>query len=280
MYVAKESHVGVNRYNPDHDAHSPTRLALLGELRRALETDELVLHYQPKVAIADGELLGVEALVRWHHPVHGLVPPDRFIPLVEQTGLIGPLTLRTLDLALAQARAWADARAPVTVAVNTSARNLHNPDFPTEVAERLQLHGVPPERLELELTESAVMANPALAREVLDELTGLGVRIVLDDFGTGYSSLAHIRRLPVRELKIDRSFVLGLGSSEHDEVLVRTMIELAANLGLRVVAEGVETAAAWQRLAELGCDAAQGYHIARPAPAAELDLWRRGVRAA
>jgi diguanylate cyclase (GGDEF)-like protein len=274
MYRAKELRSGCELAGAEDEAGTSWRLALLGELRRALETDELALHYQPKVAMSDGKLLGVEALVRWHHPDHGLVPPDRFIPLVEQTGLIGPLTLRTLDLALAQARAWADAGAPVTVAVNTSARNLHNPAFTAEVAEALRRQGVPPERLELELTESAVMANPALAREVLDELTGLGVRTVLDDFGTGYSSLAHIRRLPVRELKIDRSFVLGLGSGEHDEVLVRTMIELGANLGLRVVAEGVETEAAWQRLAELGCDAAQGYYIARPAPAAEFDRWR------
>ncbi|HEY1369524.1 MAG TPA: bifunctional diguanylate cyclase/phosphodiesterase [Gaiellaceae bacterium] len=284
MYRAKDLRSGCELAGSEDDPGSSWRLALLGDLRRALEADELELHYQPKVSMRDRGLLGVEALLRWHHPEHGLVPPDRFIPLVEQTGLVGPLTLRTLDLALTQARAWADAEQPLTVAVNTSARNLHNPDFPAEVAACLRSHGVPAERLELELTESALMANPAVAHDVLAELAGLGVRIVLDDFGTGHTSLAHLWRLPVRELKIDRSFVLGVGSGGHDEILVRTMIDLGVNLGLRVVAEGVETEAGWQRLVELGCDAAQGYHIARPAPAPELDRWLRGrstgVRAA
>jgi diguanylate cyclase (GGDEF)-like protein len=280
MYRAKELRSGCVLAGPEDDAGTSWRLALLGDLRRALETDELTMHYQPKVSMRGGELLGVEALLRWHHPERGFVAPDAFIPVVEQTALIGPLTLRTLDLALAQARAWADSGHPLSVSVNTSARNLHNPDFAAEVAACLGRHGVPAELLELELTESAVMANPALAHDVLAELAGLGVGIALDDFGTGYSSLTQLRRLPVRELKIDRSFVHGVGSGGHDEVLVRTMIELGANLGLRVVAEGVETEADWQRLAELGCDAAQGYHVAHPAPAPELDRWRRSVRAA
>jgi diguanylate cyclase (GGDEF)-like protein len=271
MYVAKQAHLRFLVYDPAVDQHSPRRLALLGGLRRALERDELVLHYQPKADLRSGEIRSVEALVRWQHPDQGLLGPGEFIPLAERTGLIHPLTHWVLDAALDQAAQWQRAGLLLSVAVNISTRCLLDPDFPDLVTGQLATWQVPPDRLVLEITESAVMADPARALEVLGRLHSLGVGLAVDDFGTGYSSMAYLKELPVDELKIDRSFVSQMATSPSDAVIVRSTIDLGHNLGLRVVAEGVETQHAWQDLTALGCDIAQGYYLGRPMPAADLE---------
>jgi diguanylate cyclase (GGDEF)-like protein len=272
MYVSKEAHAP-RVYTPEQDHYSPDRLALVGELRRALEKKELVLHYQPRLALPGGELQGVEALVRWQHPEHGLLSPDRFLPLAEHTGLIRPLTRYIIDAALRQARSWRDEGRDVGVAVNLSARDLLDINLPDEVRDLLIKWRIDAHRLELEVTESTLLTDPARAGLVLDRLSALGVTIAIDDFGTGYSSLNYLQRLPVDVLKIDRSFVQNLASSEHDAVIVRSTIDLGHNLGLRVVAEGVESQEVWDRLAALGCDTAQGFHISRPIDAAAVSEW-------
>jgi diguanylate cyclase len=273
MYAAKAAHAGFMVYDPAVDQHSPRRLALLGGLRRALERDELVLHYQPKADLQSGQILGVEALVRWQHPDHGLLAPEEFIPLAERTGLIHPLTRWVLDAALRQAAQWQQAGHRLSVAVNVSTRCLLDPGFPDEVAERLHAWQVPAGSLMLEVTESAVMADPARALDVLGRLHAMGVKLAVDDFGTGYSSMAYLKALPVDELKVDRSFVGQMADSSSDAVIVRSTIDLGHNLGLRVVAEGVETQAAWQELEALGCDTAQGFYLGRPMPASDLERW-------
>jgi EAL domain-containing protein (putative c-di-GMP-specific phosphodiesterase class I) len=260
-------------YDPAVDQHNPKRLALLGGLRRALERDELVLHHRPKADLHTGQVLGAEALVRWQHPAHGLLGPGEFIPLAERTGLIHPLTRWVLDAALRQAAAWRQAGHELSIAVNVSTRSLLDRDFPDQVAERLAAWQVPAPSLVLEVTESAVMADPTLALEILSRLHALGVGLALDDFGTGYSSMAYLKALPVDELKVDRSFVGQMATSNSDAVIVRSTIDLGHNLGLHVVAEGVENQATWEELAALGCDTAQGYHLGRPMPAAELEQW-------
>jgi diguanylate cyclase (GGDEF)-like protein len=271
MYVAKQAHLRFLVYDPAVDQHSPRRLALLGGLRRALERDELVLHYQPKADLRSGEIRSVEALVRWQHPDQGLLGPGEFIPLAERTGLIHPLTHWVLDAALDQAAQWQRAGLPLSVAVNISTRCLLDPAFPDQVTGQLATWQIPPDRLVLEITESAVMADPTRALEVLGRLHSLGVGLAVDDFGTGYSSMAYLKELPVDELKIDRSFVSQMATSPSDAVIVRSTIDLGHNLGLHVVAEGVETQHAWQELTALGCDMAQGYYLGRPMPAADLE---------
>ena len=273
MYAAKQTHAGFVVYDPAVDQHSPRRLALLGGLRGALERDELVLHYQPKADLHSGQALGAEALVRWQHPVHGLLGPGEFIPVAERTGLIHPLTRWVLDAALHQAAEWRRAGHHLSIAVNISTRSLLDRDFPEQVSERLAAFQVPAGSLVLEVTESAVMADPALALDVLGRLHALGVGLAVDDFGTGYSSMAYLKALPVDELKVDRSFVGQMTTSNSDAVIVRSTIDLGHNLGLHVVAEGVENLATWEELAALGCDTAQGYHLGRPMPAAELERW-------
>jgi diguanylate cyclase len=280
MYVAKQAHIGFLVYDPAVDQHSPKRLALLGGLRRALERDELVLHYQPKADLATGQIRSVEGLVRWQHPEHGLLGPGEFIPLAERTGLIHPLTRWVLAAALDQAARWQRAGLHLSVAVNISTRCLLDPTFPDQVASQLTAWQLPSKLLVLEITESAVMADPARALEVLGRLHTLGVGLAVDDFGTGYSSMAYLKELPVDELKIDRSFVIQMADSPSDAVIVRSTIDLGHNLGLRVVAEGVETQHAWQELSALGCDVAQGYYLGRPMPAAELEQRLRRTQAA
>jgi diguanylate cyclase (GGDEF)-like protein len=282
MYTAKQTHAGFVLFDPKQDQHSPRRLALLGELRRALDQRQLLLHYQPKVAANDGRMLGVEALVRWQHPEHGLVPPDEFIPLAERTGLIVPLTHYVLDEALGQCRQWHEADHELSVAVNVSARRLLDLRFPDEVAALLDRHQVPARLLVVELTESTIMADPVHALEILSRLNAMGVQLSIDDFGTGYSSLAYLKSLPVHELKVDRSFVSQMISNSNDAVIVHSTVDLGRNLGLRVVAEGVEDALTLQHLNLLGCDAVQGYHISRPVPADDLISWleRHASRAA
>jgi diguanylate cyclase (GGDEF)-like protein len=273
MYEAKQQGRGVVVYDPENDTHSPERLALLGQLRRGIERGELFLHYQPKIKLGSGQLTGVEALVRWQHPERGLVPPDAFIPLAEHTGLIGPLTMRVLDMALAQARAWADLGDRIPVAINVSARNLLDEEFGDKVAVLLEKHGVPAELLEVEVTESAVMLEPERSGRILAQLDKMGVRIAIDDFGAGYTSLAQLRNLPVSELKIDRSFILSMHSDPDSALIVRSMIDLGHSLNLKVVAEGVETAQDQDTLTGYRCDSAQGYHLCRPVPAEAFMRW-------
>jgi diguanylate cyclase (GGDEF)-like protein len=278
MYVAKEQPGGCEIYAKERDEYSPDRLTMLTELRRAIDQGELVLHYQPKADLRTGDVHGAEALVRWSHPVRGLIPPDEFIPLAQKTGVIVPLTFFVLNEALRQCRTWQLEGVDLCVGVNLSARNLLDVHLPDTVGELLGRWEVSPSLLELEITESTILADPIRAMHVLSRLGGMGVRLAIDDFGTGYSSLAYLKRLPVDELKIDKSFVQGMEDDENDAVIVRSTIDLGRNLGLRVVAEGVETATAWQQLLALGCDVAQGYYLSRPVPAAELAAWVRARR--
>ncbi|MDP9407699.1 MAG: EAL domain-containing protein [Actinomycetota bacterium] len=274
MYEAKQAMSGVELYDPQRDTNTPLRLALLGDLRRALETDELYLHYQPKVELASGQVSGVEALLRWQHPVRGLVPPGDFIPVAEGTGLIHRLTMRTLELAVRQGADWSRAGRPLQIAVNLSARLLLDEQLPAAIRVLLEQHGLHPRLLRLELTESAVMTDPARALTVLQALRDVGVYLSIDDFGTGYSSMAYLKRLPVDELKVDRSFVMDMQDNDSDAVLVRSAIDLGHNLGLTVVAEGVEDAGTLHALDGLGCDVIQGFHLARPMSAEQVDVWR------
>jgi diguanylate cyclase (GGDEF)-like protein len=273
MYAAKRAATARELYEPARDDSSAARLTLMADLRRALATDELELHYHPKVDLSTGAVLGVEALVRWRHPLRGMVPPLDFVPSAEQTGLIAPLSERVLELALEQCAVWWADGLRLHVAVNVSARNLLDGDLPALVSRLLTRAGLPPAALELEITESAVMADPVRAEAVLVALAGLGVGLSVDDFGTGYSSLAYLSRLPVDEMKIDREFVSRMDDGERDWIIVEASIALARRLGLRVVAEGVETEAMRRRLAHAGCDLAQGYLFTQPLPAAELSAW-------
>jgi diguanylate cyclase (GGDEF)-like protein/PAS domain S-box-containing protein len=270
MYSAKEQQDGVQVYDPLSDGHDRSRLVLLSELRRGLTAGQLVVHYQPKVALDTGIVVGVEALVRWQHPVRGLLAPVGFLAAVERTALIEPLTDAVLDIALAQARGWLAEGIAVPIAVNLSARSLSRADLPDRVLDRLRNHDVPAHLLRLEITESALLAEPARAREVLRRLHSAGVRISIDDFGTGYSSMGHLKHLPVDELKIDRSYVSEMTVSAEDAALVRSVIDLGHELGMTVVAEGVEDAATVQALTDLQCDVAQGFLFCRPGPAADV----------
>jgi diguanylate cyclase (GGDEF)-like protein len=275
MYEAKRQHSGVEVYAPERDAHSRERLALFGELRQAIDDRQLVLHYQPQRDLRSGRVTMVEALVRWDHPQRGLLSPGEFIPLAEQTDLMRPLTLYVLNRALEQVGAWERSGISLGVAVNIAVANLLDAEFPAAVAAAVDRSGVPADRLQLEITENVVMADPVRAAQVLADLGRIGVRLSLDDFGTGYSSLAYLKQLPVEELKIDRSFVMGMAADGLDAAIVRSTIDLARNLGLQVVAEGVEDAATLADLEALGCDLAQGFYLSRPVPPAELEAWMR-----
>ncbi len=280
MYVAKSERTRCELYSPSRDEYSPARLALAGELRRAIDGGELVLHYQPKADLASGRVTGVEALVRWQHPERGLLAPDRFVPLAERTGLVRELTRHVLAAALGQLRAWEADGIVLDVSVNLSARDLLDTELPATVERLLDQQGIEPRRLELEITESVLLTDPTRAGGVLGRLDAMGVRLAIDDFGVGYSSLAYLKRLPVGAIKIDRSFVTNMGRDENDAVIVRSTIDLGRTLGLRVVAEGVEDERAWSELVRLHCDQAQGYFLSRPLPPEALAAWLRGVRAA
>ncbi|HEX2089443.1 MAG TPA: EAL domain-containing protein [Actinomycetota bacterium] len=264
---------GFQVYSPKQDQQGPNRLALLGDLRRALKENELIVHYQPKAEIKTGKVTSAEALVRWRHPERGMVPPNQFIPLAEHTTLITGLTFHVLDAVLAQSRRWTREHRSLTVSVNLSARNLLDPKLPDEIDALLKKWGVPVDHLELEITESTVLGEPDRALEILNRLRGMGLNLSLDDFGTGYSSLAYLQRLPVHELKIDRSFVKNMTTDESDAKIVKSTIDLGRNLGLQVVAEGVESEEIWYHLADLDCDYIQGYYLSRPLPADELSVW-------
>jgi diguanylate cyclase (GGDEF)-like protein len=273
MYSAKRGHLGYEVYDPKNDPNSVRQLTLSSELRRAIENQELVVHYQPKVDLASGWVSGVEALVRWQHPEQGFLLPGEFMPIAERSGLIRPLTLWVLGDAVRRSTAWWESGFEIDVAVNLSTRSLRDQELPTAIEALTNGCGLKPERIILEITESAVMSDPRRARAVLGRLAGLGVRISIDDFGTGYSSLSYLRKLPVNELKIDKSFVMGMLEDENDAVMVRSIIDLAHNLGLKVTAEGVETKAALDRLRSLGCDVAQGFVVAGPLPPEEFFAW-------
>jgi diguanylate cyclase len=273
MYEAKAAHHLFARYESSRDDNNLSRLVLLGDLRRAIAAGELILHYQPKVSTRTGTLSSVEALVRWQHPTLGLLQPDGFIPLAENTAVIHALTTEVLRLALSQARTWVDAGRVIPVAVNISARSLLDARFPAHVQELLDAHGVPPYLLCLELTETAVMTDHDLAVVVLRALDSMGVSLSIDDFGTGYSSMSDLKTLPVKELKIDRSFVAGMASDPDCAVIVRSTIDLGHDLGMTVVAEGVQDSITRNDLADMGCDLVQGYAICKPVTAGELELW-------
>ncbi|MEW6581703.1 MAG: EAL domain-containing protein, partial [Actinomycetota bacterium] len=281
MYQAKAARSGFALYSPEGEEGARDRLALAGELRHAPALGQIEVHYQPKACLRTGRVTGVEALARWRHPRLGLLGPDAFIGMAEQSGAIRRLTLHVLDQALLQCRAWRDEGFPVGVAVNLSAHHLLDRDLPDDVAAALSRAGVEPGLLELEITESTVMANPLRAREVLQALREMGVRIAIDDFGVGHSSLGQLAELPVQVIKIDRSFVAEMRPDSRAGLIVRSTVDLGRSLGLEVVAEGVETEETWQELGRLGCDVAQGYVVSRPVEAGEVTgiILRRGLRA-
>ena len=260
-------------YDITLDHSSQRRLALVGELARALELGQLVVWYQPQIAFADNSVVGVEALVRWDHPERGIVPPDEFIGVAEGSGLIAAVTSFVLATSLAQIRAWSDSGLDLTLSVNVSMRGLHDPNFPKQVETALRTAGVPASQLLLEITESSVMTQPEHTLPVLSKLAAMGVRLSVDDFGTGYSSLAYLRRFPIHEVKIDKSFVLSMSTDDNDAAIVRAVIDLAGSLGLQVVAEGVEDEITRGRLSDLRCDIGQGYLFTRPLPPDRLGAW-------
>ena len=273
MYYAKRTDSGYAVYAAEHDEYSPDRLSLINELRQAIEQGQLLLYYQPKVSLHTKAIQGVEALVRWHHPQRGLIPPDQFIPLAEHTGLIKPLTTWVLNRALQQCHDWQAAGLDLSIAVNLSARSLHDPHLVTTVAQVLDRWEITPDHLTIELTESALMVVPRHGAEILERLHTMGIRLAVDDFGTGYSSLAYLKSLPVDEIKIDKSFVRDMTAQEGDIFIVRSVADLGHSLGLEVVAEGVEDQQSFHLLERLGCDLAQGYLLSRPLPPADLQAW-------
>lgn len=273
MYRAKQMATSTSIYEPEFNLHSPERLALMAELRHAIDQHQLLLHFQPKLDIKSGSITGVEALVRWQHPRFGLIPPDNFILTAEQTGLIGPLTRWVLREALIKCQSATITCEKMKVSVNLSARSLNDPHLPQMISEILDETGANPNQLMLEVTESAIVLEPKRAIENLAALRNIGTWISIDDFGTGYTSLSSIKRMPVNELKIDKSFVTNMITDAEDAMIVRTIIDFGHNFGLTVVAEGVETREVYNALADLGCDIIQGYLISRPLPFEQLKIW-------
>jgi len=273
MYLAKERRSGVERYVADSDRNSPARLALLGDLRRGLDRGELMLHFQPKILLRDRQTAGMEALVRWQHPVRGLMTPDEFIPLVEQSYLMRDLTFQVVEMALAQASLWWQDGMPVQVSLNVSARDLLDAGLAETIARGLERHSLPADALLLEINERVLATEPVHAVTTAESLAKIGVGLSLDDFGTGYSSLARLKRLPVSEVKIDSSFVGRLLDSADDEVIVKSIVDLVRALGIRSVAEGVESADVANALRVMGCVAAQGWYFSKPLNAASATAW-------
>ncbi|MBI5783143.1 MAG: EAL domain-containing protein [Gammaproteobacteria bacterium] len=279
MYLAKRSNSGCAFYDARQDRYSVTRLALEKDLHDAIDNNVLELHYQPQVSLRTKRVIGVEALLRWKHPQRGMVPPDEMIPIAEQTGLIKPLTMWVLNTAMHQCENWRQQGFHLRVAVNLSVWNLQDPTLVEALKAIFATWNIPPSCLELEITESAMMADPDHALEVLTQLNNMGIHLAVDDFGTGFSSLAYLKKLPVHTLKIDKSFVIGMAREENDTMIVRSTVELAHNLGLGVVAEGVESQEILDLLARQGCDTAQGYHLARPMPLADVTRYLEAHRA-
>jgi diguanylate cyclase (GGDEF)-like protein len=273
LYTAKQDRGRYAVYDPRSEEHSTENSTLMGELHHGIDRGELVVHYQPKVLAATGQLVGVEALVRWQHPTRGLLLPGRFLPGAENTPLIVPLTARVLDDALGAVRSWRDSGLDLAVSVNLTARQVANQDLPRQITDALARHGVPGAALVVEVTESCLMAHPVQTRAVLGRLRHAGVGVSIDDFGTGFSSFTHLRDLPVTEIKIDRSFVAETTTSSANAAIVKSVIDLGHNLGLQVVAEGVETDACLGALVDMGCDVVQGYLLGRPMPRERLESW-------
>ena len=266
MYAAKKAHSGHEFYSPDQHQYTPARLGLVAQLNRAMESGELVLHYQPKARLATGTVEGVEALARWNHPQRGLLFPDEFIPVTEHTSMIRPLTVHFLETALEQVESWSRQGIELNVAVNLSAQLLLDLQLPREIGRMLSRVGPPASKLEVEITESAIMSDPRRARRVLDRMREMGIRVAIDDFGTGYSSLVSLKQLPVSTIKVDKSFVMNMEADPDDAAIVRSTVALGHNLGLEVVAEGVETPGAWRELQAMGADIAQGYYLSKALP--------------
>lgn len=273
LSVIGNSGSGCSVYDPELDRNSLDRLTMAGALRGAIRNCELLLYYQPKLDIKSGAVIAVEALARWNRPGFGLVQPSEFIPLAERTGMISLLTNWVLNAALRQAAVWHKDGVDVDMAVNISTKNLVDEDFVGMVGNTLKAWDVAPSRLILEVTESSIMADPERAYTVISQLHGMGVRLSIDDFGTGYSSLAYIKRLPAVEIKIDKSFVQNMAEDENDAVIVRSTIDLAHNMGRKVIAEGIESREIYDLLEILGCDMAQGYHVCHPLPPEEFQSW-------
>jgi diguanylate cyclase (GGDEF)-like protein len=273
MYVAKENHFGYSRFEEQAGDSAATRVSVMGSIRRALDSGEIVLHFQPKIEVGTGRLIGAEALARWQHPTRGLLPPSEFIPVLERTSLVHPFNSYVLAHALKQARVWMDDLYPIPVAVNVTARCLLDPGFPEEIAQTLLAAGVPGELLCLEITESTIIANPESTIDVLRRVRALGVKTSIDDFGTGYASMANLKMLPVDEVKVDHSFVHDMVMGGTDQVMVGSAISLGHNLGLTVVAEGVEDRATLDALEQLGCDVAQGFYFAQALAPGEFSSW-------
>jgi EAL domain-containing protein (putative c-di-GMP-specific phosphodiesterase class I) len=271
MYQAKHDKTGYVVYNALRDRRASSRISLASSMRQALDSEQFSLDYQPIVHLPTGDVLAIEALVRWNHPELGRLLPDDFIRVAEHTGLVNPLTAFVFERALTE---WPKSSRPdgCSIAINVSPRSLHHAAFAGRIREMLAAHDITPSALTLEITENLLMSDPDESLRCLDELHDMGVRLVIDDFGKGYSSLSYLRRLPVDEIKIDRSFIIGLADGE-DDTLVRCIIELAHNLGLSVVAEGVENAAVYEQLSELSCDAVQGYFLMKPGSAAATTAW-------
>jgi diguanylate cyclase (GGDEF)-like protein/PAS domain S-box-containing protein len=273
MYAAKEANAGYSFHDQTLESRTPDQLSLVVEMRSAIERDEFELYYQPKLHLRSGLMTRAEVLLRWNHPTRGRLLPASFVPIAERTGLIKPMTDWILDRTLAQCREWHDSGAPVHVAVNISAKSLQEQTLPAKIQAALEKWRIDPRFLKIEITESSIMADPAHALAIMSMLQSMGLRLSIDDFGTGYSSLTSLRQLPTDEIKIDKSFVIGMSESDADAAIVRTMVDLAHNLGKQVCAEGVEDEATWQRLSDMGCDLAQGFWISRPLPAAQFMRW-------
>jgi EAL domain-containing protein (putative c-di-GMP-specific phosphodiesterase class I) len=279
LYRAKDTAQLGFVYSPDEDYNSQARLSIVADLRRALRDHHLILHYQPQVDLRDGRPVAVEGLVRWDDPTAGLRYPAAFLDAAERSGLILDLTYEVVDQGLADLVRWRAQGTEIELSLNISARCLVDGEFPVEIERLLRKHDVPGTWLTLELTESSLMADPALAKDTMKRLSVLGISLAIDDFGTGYSSLAYLTGLPVTELKIDKSFVLEMLSDDRNVAIVRSTIELGRSLGLRTVAEGIEDASVLQRLRELGCDRAQGFYLSRPMPPGRLTGWLEGAAA-
>ena len=270
LHSAKDASKDFFIFDANKDQRNPARLNLANDLRHAIRDGQLSLYYQPQLDLRSGKMVGVEALARWNHPEHGFIPPDTFVAIAERTGLIKQLTEFVFTTAIKQCAEWRRTVQSFAISINLSARNLHDETLPKQVARLIRHWKIIPEQICLEITETAMMADPEHARELLEELDRLGVKISIDDFGTGYSSLTYLKKLPVDEIKIDKSFVMNMNNSENDASIIRATVGLAHDLGLTVVAEGVENQASQDALKQMGCEIAQGYHICKPAPAEEI----------
>lgn len=273
MYVSKQNNDDYAIYSPELDKHSPKRLTMMGELRQAIDNGDLVLHYQPKIDIKNNRIIGVEALVRWRHKDHGLIQPDDFISLAERTGLIKQLFFWVVKTAIAQAAEWHKDQLNISVAINLSPSTLLDLDLPDVITGLLASHTLPASHVTFEITEGSIIKDPNRALEILTRLADMGIKISIDDFGTGYSSLAYLKKLPASELKIDKSFVQDMLTNENDEVIVRSTIDLAHNMALKVVAEGAEEKETVAHLKRLGCDIIQGYYFSKPLGGADCTEW-------